>query len=66
MPATAEVLQGRSAARREILDAPQEELALTVDDVADMTFDDLDGNDGPAPAARETLATSSATRETLA
>src|SRR3990167_10067616 len=51
MPATPEVLQGRSSARREILDAPTDELALTVDDVATAVFDDLDDNDGGAPAA---------------
>ena len=66
MPATADVLQGRSSARREVLDAPQDELALTFDDAADLTFDELDANDGLAPAARESLATSTATRETLA
>ena len=67
MPATPEVLQGRSSARREILDAPTDELALTVDDVATAVFDDLDDNDGGAPAARETLASvSAAVRETLA
>jgi hypothetical protein len=67
MPGTPEVLQGRSSARREILDAPQDDLALTFDDVAAMVFDDLDANDGPAPATRETLQSiSAALRESLA
>jgi hypothetical protein len=58
----------RSSARREILDAPQDDLALTFEDAASLTFDDLDANDGPTPAARASLAseTSTATAETLA
>lgn len=68
MPANREVLSGiRSTAAREILDAPQDDLALTFDDVDDLTFDDLAANEGGAPATAETLASSSssATRETL-
>lgn len=66
MPAQPEVLQGRSSAAREVLAAPADELALTFGDAADLTFDDLDSNDQSATAAPETLATSTATRETLA
>lgn len=67
MPATPEVLQGRSSARREVIDAPVDELALTFDDLASMVLDDLDANDGPAPAGRTGLATIvTALRETVA
>jgi len=68
VPATRDVLDPvRSTARREVLDAPQEALALTLADLADLTLDDLDANDGPTPAARTSLAseTSTATAETL-
>ncbi len=67
MPATPDVLKGRSTARREILDAPQDELALTFDDIASMVLDDLDANDGGATSTRETLqSVATALRETLA
>ena len=67
MTATRDVLDPvRATSSREILDAPQDDLALTFEDASDLTFDDLDSNDGPTPATRESLGTSSATRETLA
>lgn len=68
MPANREVLDGiRSTAKRAVLDAPQDALALTLDDLGDLTFDDLASNEGGSPATRETLATTSpATREVLA
>ncbi len=67
MPATPEVLKGRSSARREILAAPVDELALTFEDIASMVLDDLDANDQGATATRETLASlATAMRETLA
>lgn len=66
MAATPEVLRGRSSARREVLDAPQDELALIFDDIASMVFDDLDANDGGSGASRETLQSiSTAMRESL-
>jgi hypothetical protein len=66
MAANPEVLRGRSSARRVVLDAPQDDLALTFDDIASMVFDDLDSNDSGSSASRETLQSiSSALRETL-
>lgn len=68
MPANREVLSGiRSTAKRVVLDAPQDELALTFDDAADLTFDDLAANEGPTPATRTSLTseTSAAVREVL-
>lgn len=68
MPANREVLSSiRTSAKRVILDAPQDELALTFADIASTTFDDLATNEGGSPATRVTLASSSssATRETL-
>ena len=66
MAANREVLTAiRSTAEREILDAPQDDLALTFDDLT--TFNALASNEGLTPATRETLAsqTSSASREPL-
>lgn len=68
MPANREVLTGiRSTAEREILDAPQDELALTFDDIATAVFDDLAANEGLTPATRTSLTSSvsSAVREVL-
>lgn len=68
MAAQREVLDGiRSTAKREILDAPQDALALSFDDIASMVFDDLEENEGGASATRETLQSiATALRETLA
>ena len=66
MAAQRDILENGSSARREILDAPQDDLALTLGDAAALTFGDLDDNDGLATASRDSLvASSAATRETL-
>lgn len=59
-----DVLQGRSFARRQVLAAPQDELALTVGDLE--TFADLEADEDASTATRESVfSSSSASREEL-
>lgn len=64
MPATPEVLQGRSFAKRVPLAAPVDALDLTVGDTT--TFAALEAREDDPTATRTTLATTTATREVLA
>jgi hypothetical protein len=67
VPGQRDILESRSTARREVLDAPQDELALTVGDAEELTFGDLEAIETAVTAVRDALAgTSTASRVELA